>query len=121
MAILDDLNDRERDEVKNTGTFVTLPEGWSPIWEKTGADKAYIIVNGEASVRVGGKEVATLGPGDIIGEAAIVNHKLRNASVVMTKRTEVLHFTRDQVEKLCSEIPAFKQALDRVGQERLEG
>jgi len=119
MAILDDLNDQERDEVKNTGTFVTLPEGWSPIWEKTPADKAYIIVNGEASVRSGGKEIATLGPGDIIGEGAIVNHKLRNASVVMTTRTEVLHFTREQVEQLCSDIPAFKKALDKVSEERL--
>ena len=119
MAILDELNDRERDEVKNTGTFVTLPEGWSPIWEKTPADKAYIIVKGEASVRSGGKEIATLGPGDIIGEGAIVNHKLRNASVVMTTPTEVLHFTREQVEQLCNDVPAFKEALDKVAQERL--
>ena len=79
------------------------------------------IVNGAASVRVGGNEIATLGPGDIIGEGAIVNHKLRNASVVMTERTEVLHFTREQVEQLCEEIPAFKEALDKVAEERLGG
>ena len=39
----------------------------------------------------------------------------------MTERTEVLHFTREQVEQLCEEIPAFKEALDKVAEERLGG
>ena len=63
MTIFDQLDDREVDKVKNTGTHVTLPADWSPIWEKTPADKAYIIVAGEASVRRKGEEIARLGPG----------------------------------------------------------
>ena len=35
-----------------------------------------------SSVRVKGEEIAQLGPGEIIGEAAIVNHSLRTASIV---------------------------------------
>ena len=46
MAIFDGFSDREVDTIKNTGTHVTLPADWSPIWEKTPADKAYIIVDG---------------------------------------------------------------------------
>ena len=45
MTIFDQLDDREVDTIKNTGTHVTLPADWSPIWEKTPADKAYIIVS----------------------------------------------------------------------------
>jgi CRP-like cAMP-binding protein len=119
VSFFDAFTPQEVARISAAGTSVRVPEGWSPIWEKTGADKAYIIVNGAASVRHGNKEIATLGPGDIIGEGAIVNHKLRNASVVMTTRTEVLHFTREQVEKLCDDIPGFKKALDEVAQERL--
>jgi CRP/FNR family transcriptional regulator, cyclic AMP receptor protein len=119
MAIFDGFSDQEVDRIKNTGTHVTLPADWSPIWEKTAADKAYIIVSGEASVRRGGDEIAKLGPGDIFGEGAIVSHKLRNASIVTTTKVELIHFTRDQVNELREQVPAFAEALDRTAQERL--
>ena len=66
--------------ISASGTRVKLPEGWAPISEKTGADKAYIILDGTVSVRAHGEEVAQLGPGDIVGEAAILNHSLRTAT-----------------------------------------
>src|SRR5689334_15843290 len=119
MAIFDGFTDAERDKVKTAGTFVTLPADWSPIWEKTGADKAYIILSGEASVRRGGEEIARLGEGDIFGEGAIINHKLRNASIVTLTKVELLHFTREQVEQLNAEVPAFREALERTAKERL--
>ena len=119
MTIFDDLSDREIDTIKNTGTHVTLPADWSPIHEKTPADKAYIIVSGEASVRRKGEEIARLGEGDIFGESAIVNHALRSASIVTLTKLELIHFSREQVNRLREEIPAFGRALDRVAQERL--
>ena len=72
MAIFDGLADHEVDRIKNTGTHLTLPANWSPISERTAADKAYIILAGEASVRRKGEEVATIGAGDIFGEGGIV-------------------------------------------------
>lgn len=119
MAIFDGFTDREADRIKNIGTHVTLPADWSPIWEKTPADKAYVIVRGEASVRRRGEEIARLGPGDIFGEGAIVNHKLRNASIVTLTKVELIHFTSEQVRELCREVPAFADALDRTAKERL--
>ena len=68
--------------ISASGTRVTLPKGWAPISEKTGADKAYVILNGTVSVRSRGAEVAQLGPGEIVGEAAILNHSLRTATIV---------------------------------------
>lgn len=119
MPIFDGFSDDEVQKVINAGTFVTLPADWSPIWEKTPSDKAYILLSGEVSVRKDGKEIARLGPGEIIGEAGVVNHRLRNASVVSLTKLELIHFSREQVEQLCNDVPAFKAALDRAAQERL--
>jgi CRP-like cAMP-binding protein len=71
------------------------------------------------SVRRKGAEIARLGPGDIFGEAAIVNHALRSASVVTLTKVEVIHFSREQVERLRQDLPAFATAVDRVAGERL--
>ena len=104
--------------ISATGTRVTLPEGWSPIQESTPADKAYIILNGTVSVRRHGEEIAQLGPGEIMGERAIVNHSLRTASLVALSPLELIHFTAEQLERLNVEMPAFHEALDRVAAER---
>jgi CRP-like cAMP-binding protein len=117
---LDTLGDDDLATVVRAGRHLHLPANWSLIWEKTPADKAYLIVDGEVSVRRNGVEVTRLGPGDVIGEMAIVNHKLRSASVVSLTPLEVIHFTKESLEQLLDEVPAFGDALrgtvaDRLG------
>jgi CRP/FNR family transcriptional regulator, cyclic AMP receptor protein len=104
--------------IASAGTRVHLPQGWSPIWEQTPADKAYLILDGTVSVRRHGEEIARLGPGDIVGEAAIVNHSLRTASIVALTPLELIHFTDQAVHRLCEEMPRFKAALEAVAVER---
>jgi CRP/FNR family cyclic AMP-dependent transcriptional regulator len=104
--------------ISASGTRVTLPEGWAPIAERTGADKAYIILDGTVSVRAHGAEVAQLGSGEIIGEAAILNHSLRTATVVALTPLELIHFTKEQLDRLNVEMPAFREALEKTAAER---
>ena len=106
-------------KVVNAGTYVRLPANWSLIWEKTPGEKAYLIISGEVSIRKGGEEITRLGPGDVIGEVAIVEHKLRTASVVSLTPLEVIHFTDDAIQRIREEVPAFDEALRATSAERL--
>ena len=116
---LEDLSNADLKKVIDKGRHVRLPANWSLIWEKTPADKAYLIVEGEVSVRKGSEEVARLGPGDVIGEMAIVGHKLRSASVVSLTPLEVIHFTKESLEELLDDVPAFGEALRGTTSDRL--
>lgn len=107
--------------ISASGTRVNLPEGWSPIWEDTPADKAYIILNGTVSVRVKGEEIARLGPGDIMGEAAILRRSLRTASIVALTPLELVHLSEEAMERLSVEMPSFRSALEKVEEERFGG
>ena len=113
-SFYDSFTPQEIARICAAGTHVTLPQGWSPIWERTPADKAYILLAGTVSIRRHGEEIAQLGPGDIMGEAAIVGHSLRNASLVALTPLELIHFTSEAVLGLCEEMPAFRAALDAV-------
>ena len=104
--------------ISAAGTKVRLPEGWAPISEGTGADKAYIVLKGSVSVRKDGEEVARLGEGDIIGETAVLNHSLRTASIVAVTPLELIHFTSEQLEALNHEMPKFHDALERTAAAR---
>ena len=120
-SILDALDPSDAARVLAAGTALTLPQGWSPIAESTPADKAYLITDGEVSVRRGGVEIATLGPGTMVGEAAIINQRLRSATVVALTPLKVVHFTRERLDDLVTQIPAFGQALRTAAAERVGG
>ena len=118
-SFFDTFTPQEVARISAEGRRVKLPSGWSPIWERTPADKAYILLEGTVSVRKNGEEIAQLGPGEIMGEQAIIGHSLRTASIVALTPLEVIHFTDDSVRLLCEEMPSFKAALEAVTESRL--
>lgn len=118
LARFHDFSDDEIHRVVEEATYLTVPEGWALMMEKTPADKAYLILEGEVSVRRKGEEIARVGAGELIGEMALVNHKLRSATVIAETALEVLHFTDETVARLTEEIPHFREALTGASQER---
>ena len=113
------FSDAEIHLVVDKATYLTVPEGWAMMAENTPADKAYLILSGEVSVRRHGDEVARVGAGDLVGEMALVNHKLRSATVVSVTPIEALHFTAETVAELNAQIPHFSEALTGATEERL--
>lgn len=115
---LNDLSDADLKKVLDGGRRFTLPPDWSLIWEGTTADKAYLIVDGEVSVRKHGEEIARLGPGDVIGEMGVVQHRLRSASVVSLTPLDVVHFTAEGLQQVAERVPAFGAALKATSEDR---
>jgi CRP/FNR family cyclic AMP-dependent transcriptional regulator len=114
-----DFTDDEIALVIDEARYLTVPDGWALMVEQQPADKAYLILTGEVSVRRHGDEVARLGAGEVIGEMALVNHKLRSATVIADTPLEVLHFTDKTVSDLNAKIPHFRDALMGAVQERI--
>jgi CRP-like cAMP-binding protein len=106
-------------QVVEAATYLTVPENWALMVEQQPADKAYLILSGEVSVRRHGEEGARLGAGEVIGEMALINHRLRPATVVADTPLEVLHFTVDTVAELTAKIPHFRDALVGAVEERI--
>lgn len=113
-SFLDAFDPKEAKMITEAGRRVTVPEGWSPISESTGADKLYIITSGDVSVRRKGEEINRLGAGDVMGEKAIIGHSLRTASLVALTRLELLHFTTETALELCAKMPKFKAELEKA-------
>ena len=116
---LSEFTGEEIHQVVEAATYLTVPEHWALMVEQQPADKAYLILTGEVSVRRHGEEVARLGAGEVIGEMALVNHKLRSATVVADTPLEVLHFTDQTVAALTDKIPHFRDALLGAAEERV--
>lgn len=112
LDVFPEASERDLRTIAEAGTALSIPEGWSLIWERTPADKAYVVLDGTASVQHGPVRLAEIGGGELIGEMAIVQHKLRSATVVAATPLWVLHFTREAVERLRVEVPAFRRQVE---------
>jgi CRP/FNR family cyclic AMP-dependent transcriptional regulator len=73
--------------------------------------ECYVILSGDAGVYVGGEHVATNGPGSMIGEMALVEHRPRNATVIAETEMRLIAFDTRAFKTLLEEMPL---ANDRV-------
>jgi CRP-like cAMP-binding protein len=119
LKTLTDLSDSDVKKFAEVGRLVHIPEGWSMISASTPADNAYFILDGSVSVRSDGQEIGTVGPGEFVGEGAIVSRAYRSAQVVTKSALTALAITAEEGRRLATEIPALgaliqKEAADRA-------
>lgn len=108
-------------ELATLGTPVGIPEGWSIMMETTPADSTYIVLEGSVEIRKHREVLATLGAGDVVGEIALVSHRLRSASVVAVSRVRALRLSAEAIRTLLEQDSAFADTLKATAQSRLGG
>ena len=84
----------------------------------------FVITEGVASVRVDGREVATLGPGAHFGELALISEGLRTATVTAVTPLACLEITFWDFRRAAKEIPditwkLLQYVVDLLVEERL--
>ena len=83
--------------------MVCIAEGQYLFRQGETGDVAYLIEWGQVEVVVdepfGSRRIATLGPGELVGEMALVDGSPRSASVRTTETSTFLVITRDAIER----------------------
>jgi CRP/FNR family transcriptional regulator, cyclic AMP receptor protein len=68
--------------------------------QETTGDEAFVVVSGSVTVRRNGRKVATLGPGDVAGEMALLDGEPRSADLVAGEDSSILSISRRQFSGL---------------------
>jgi CRP-like cAMP-binding protein len=92
-------------------TAVERPAGVILCTEGSVGREAFVIREGEATVEIDGRTVATLGPGDIVGELALLDRGPRTATVRATTAIEVLVLSKAEFATLVTDAPGATQRL----------
>ena len=86
-------------EADISGSTLVLPSEYILFVENEPSDYFYVIKSGTVKITrlVGGSEfvLAVLGEGEIFGEMAILNQKVRNATAITFEETELLRLTSE--------------------------
>ncbi|MDX6285326.1 MAG: hypothetical protein QOG53_811 [Frankiales bacterium] len=90
---------------------LTIAEGKEIIREGDAGREFYVVMDGKATVKRGGREVGTLGAGDYFGELALLDGQKRDATVVATAPTEVLVIGVREFVTLLEDVPQLTRKL----------
>jgi CRP/FNR family transcriptional regulator, cyclic AMP receptor protein len=121
MAGLSALEGVSRDAVEALaviGRVVHVPPSWALLSESQPADSCYLLLDGEVEVRVHGEPVATLEHGALFGEAALVQHRTRNASVVTKSDVRAVRLAFDDLVPVLGSHPEVEQAFKAEWEKR---
>ncbi|MFZ6002965.1 MAG: Crp/Fnr family transcriptional regulator [Actinomycetota bacterium] len=80
--------------------------------------ECFLVLSGEAGVVSNGQHLATIGPGSIVGEMALIGHKPRNASVVAQSPMRLLSFDIAHFKRLLEDMPQARDFIYRLLRER---
>lgn len=105
------LSSRQLKKLIDRARQVQHTSGQEVAAEGLGALAFHLVLDGHASVTVGGEEVRTLGPGDYFGEISMIDGKPRSATVSATEPMTSLVIPHQEFERLLGEEPEFARAL----------
>jgi CRP/FNR family transcriptional regulator, cyclic AMP receptor protein len=83
------------------------------------ASEFLVIEEGRAAVVASGKHLTDLGPGDFLGEIALVRGWARTASVIATGPVKALVIDEDGFRRLARSAPSVATQINAAVRERL--
>ena len=88
-----------------------VPQGTRLLVEGEVGDRMLALLSGSANVVRGGRKIATLSAGDVIGELGILSRAPRNATVITSSDSEVAVIGQRAMNRLLADAPGFARKL----------
>ncbi len=122
FSIFSQLNEDELQSLIKNSARRTFKKGEYIIMEGDVGDSLFLINKGAVKVitSIAGKsiELACLGPGDVVGEVALLTDRPRTASVIALEDTECFEIHRTALMEVIEKNPALADALNELYHER---
>jgi len=107
------------DVLRRADEYVRFSAG-STVLDAGGTGKLmYVVKEGILDVRLGGRLIATAGPGEVVGELALIDDHPRSAAVVARTDCELVPVDEKRFLFLVQQTPYFALQVMRVLAERL--
>jgi NADH dehydrogenase len=81
-------------------------------------DKIYFIVDGQAEIIRDGTAIATAGPGEVVGEVALVSDCPRTATVRAKTPLNAVTVSRDAFQQLLARLPGMEATMHEIMRRR---
>jgi CRP/FNR family cyclic AMP-dependent transcriptional regulator len=90
---------------------VDVPSGYNLMRQGEFAKEFFLVVEGRVRIERDGKAINTLGPGEFLGEIALIDHGRRTATAVTDGPAKLLVITEQGFHSLLDDSPAIRIEL----------
>ncbi len=111
IPIFSPLSEAEARRLATFATETSAAEGQILMKEGDYSVELIAIEEGTADVIQGGTTIASLGPGDLIGEMGLFDHKPRNADVIASSPMRLIRLTHWEIRRMSDETVARIKAI----------
>ena len=118
IPLFEGLDDEALRTVSKVAQEVSVSDGAELVREGDYSYELTIIDEGTAEVSHDGEVVATLGPGDVFGEAGVLSKSARNATVRATTPMRLITLTDWHLRRLRGRIPQLEERISALAAER---
>lgn len=105
------LTATQRREVADHATWMEMPAGTVLTREGRAGSEFMIVLEGSVEIRVAGVQVATRGPGEVLGEISLLEACTRTATAVATTPVTVGVLSKRDFWNLLGGVPAVQAML----------
>jgi CRP/FNR family cyclic AMP-dependent transcriptional regulator len=115
------FSDASDDELRRVAIFAEsreVPEGEVIVEEGGFSRELLAIEEGTAEVSRDGEKIADLGPGDIFGEAGMLDDEMRSATVTATSRMKLISLRHFEVQRLKKDAPDVYRRIEDLVEQR---
>jgi CRP-like cAMP-binding protein len=117
IPLFSQLSDEEANRLAAFATETSAAEGQILMKQGDYAVELIAIEEGTADIIQDGKKIASLGPGDLIGEMALFNREPRNADAIATSPMRLLKLTHWEIRRMSDEtVERIKEVVDQRAQ-----
>jgi CRP/FNR family cyclic AMP-dependent transcriptional regulator len=109
------------EELGNVAAFANakeVAEGTEVVSEGGFSRELLAIEDGTAEVTREGGHIADLGPGDVFGEAGMLDDDMRSATVTATSRLKLISLGHFEVKRLKKDAPGVYASIEQLVEER---
>lgn len=111
------LRDRELERISSLADIVDLPVDRVLMTQGESGHEMFVLVSGSGRVERDGATIDSAGPGDVLGEIALLDGGPRTATVTLTEASRLLILARREFHDLMDEFPEIRlQVLEAVAQ-----
>jgi CRP-like cAMP-binding protein len=118
IPLFSDAPDEELKQVAAFAQAKEIEEGTQVISEGGFSRELLAIEDGTAEVTRDGEKIADLGPGDIFGEAGMLDDEMRSATVTATSRLKLISMGHFEVKRLKKDAPSVYKRIEKLVDER---
>ena len=111
VSLFHAMRPKELEAVAQLADTVDVPAGHVLMRQDASGGEMFVIASGRVRVERNGRELAELGPGQVVGEMALLSEAPRVATVTTTEPTTMFVLAHREFHSLMDQSPEVRQCV----------